>query len=274
MANTTRTLLITAFSKKLFDLDFKLISYLRDFDYPKWLFKVIGEEVDKYLFVSDAVRKFYQLHGSSICLGSDIKNQLDKTSSKQVSDFKKRLKINQSDYVIGYLGRLVDWKGGEQLLESFSKLNLSNTKLVFFGTGEKQKGSIEQKLKHQIKKYRLDNQVILTGFVDDVALALKIMNCYVLPSQKPEPFATSVIEAAFAKLPIVATNVGGTPEFIKDQKNGLLVAPKNTNQLTQALLRLVEDQKLSKKLSEQVFKDAASFDQKSFVKQFEKELLG
>ncbi len=273
MANTTRTLLVAALAKKLYDLDFKLIGYIRDYDYPKWIFKLIRNEVDKYLFVSDAVKNFYHLNGPAVCLGSDMKSHLDKVPQSKVRGFRAVKGIGEDDYVIGYLGRLVDWKGGEWLVEAFHQIKDSKAKLIFFGTGEKQKGSVESKLKQLVKKYHLEKKVFFTGFIEDAALALKVMNCFVLPSQKPEPFATSVIEAAFAKIPIIATNIGGTPEFIHDQKNGLLVSPKNTNQLAAALLRLIKEPKLGQKLAEQAFKDAAGFDQKQFIKHLEKELL-
>jgi len=132
MANTTRALLIAALASKIYRSDFKLVSYIRDYDYPKWIFQLIGDEVDKYLFVSESIKDFYKLPGETIYLGSAFKPDIRKNISKK--------------FVIGYLGRLVDWKGAKELLEAFHKLSVENTELVIWGSGEKQSGSIEKNI--------------------------------------------------------------------------------------------------------------------------------
>lgn len=255
MANTTRSLLIAALASKIYRADFKLICYIRDYDYPKWIFQLIGDEVDKYLFVSKSVRSFYKLPGNVIYLGSDFKTPT-------------QIKNSVGKFVIGYLGRLVDWKGGEILLKAFQGLKESDMKLIFWGTGLGQKGSNEEKLK------KLGNQdVEFLGHTSTPSSAFKKMSCYILPSQQPEPFATTLIEAALSKVPIIATDIGGTSEFIKNGKNGLLVKVADTNQLTQALLRLKEDPELAAKLASQALIDAQKFTEAEFIKRFEKNLI-
>lgn len=255
VANTTRALLVAALSSKIHRSDFKLISYLRDYDYPKWIFGLIGDEVDKYLFVSDSVKKFYKLSGDVIYLGSDFKNK------------KNNLRKNKI-FTIGYLGRLVDWKGALDLQSAFKKIANKNTELIFWGTGEGQKGTIENILKKSVSK-----QIKMAGFTPKPELAYAKMDCYVLPSQKMEPFATTLIEVALSNVPIVATGSGGTPEFITHEKNGLLVKPGDTNQLAQALLRLIEDPDFALRLATNAYKDAQKFTQEKFIKVFEKKLI-
>jgi glycosyltransferase involved in cell wall biosynthesis len=99
------------------------------------------------------------------------------------------------------------------------------------------------------------------------------MDCFVLASQKAEPFATTLIEAAMSGVPIVATDTGGTNEFLRHEYNGLLVAPGDTNQLAAALVRLKQKPSFAKKLADQAIKDAQKFSQEKFIKRFEKEIL-
>jgi glycosyltransferase involved in cell wall biosynthesis len=241
-------------ASKIHRADFKLVSYIRDYEYPKWIFQLIGDEVDKYLFVSESIKDFYQLSGETIYLGSAFKPVSKKNTSKK--------------FVIGYLGRLVDWKGAKELLEAYQKLSVENIELVLWGSGEKQPGSIEKTLKKT-----LIPGVCFEGFIDKPSKAFAKMDCFVLPSKKAEPFATTVIEAALAGVPIIATNIGGTPEFIKHEKNGLLVDPADTNQLAAALLRLIKEPLFAKKIAQQAQKDAQKFTQEKFILKFEKALL-
>ena len=89
-------------------------------------------------------------------------------------------------------------------------------------------------------------------------------------SVSAEPFATTVIEAAFARLPIVATNTGGTPEFIEDEKNGLLVEPEKESMVS-ALTKLVNDEALRKRLGEAAFQKASSgYTEEKITKEFER----
>ncbi len=255
VANTTRALLVAALSSKIHRSDFKLICYVRDYEYPKWVFQLIGDEVDKYVFVSNSVRDFYKLSGEVIYLGSSFQP--------------KKVIVNQNKkYTTGYMGRLVDWKGAKELVNAFKKITDKDMQLILWGTGEGQKGSIEEIL----KKHSSD-RIKMMGHTKNPAEAFSKMDSFVLASQKAEPFATTLIEAALSGVPIIATQTGGTSEFIHHEQNGLLVTPGATNQLTSALVRLKEDSILAKKLAAQAGKDAQKFTQEKFMKRFEKALL-
>lgn len=71
---------------------------------------------------------------------------------------------------------------------------------------------------------------------------------YVCSSIK-EGFPYTILEAMNAGVPIVSTNVGGIPEAIQNEKEGLLVSPKNPQALAQAMLRIISDAKLRETLA-------------------------
>lgn len=257
LANTTRALVVSLTTRK----NFKLISYVRDYDYPKWLMQLARLQVDKFLMVSGHIQKYYfENDGKSevVYLGSDIHKLVGKLSKTKVALFKKKLGLTSSDLIIGFAGRLVDWKGADILLEAVKNISQPKVKLLIFGNGTSQPGDIESLIRSKIKTYKLEQRVIMAGFVKDQPLIYSCMDIFVLPSKKDEPFATSMIEAAMAGLPIVATRTGGTAEFIKNGSNGLLVNP-DSSRITKALLRLIKDRSLSKKIGKQALHDSQKF---------------
>lgn len=295
VTNTTRALVLAGLAKdyklsmRLLKRDrgvhhqFKLIARVWDYEYPQWLINTLRLSVDKFLFVSKSIQDFYKLSkpkAEVVYLASDIHIKSRAKSQKaNVDKLKKRLKIEKGDYIIGYVGRLVDWKGPLFLLKAFKKIDDPKVKLIYFGTGKGQDGDVEDNLKQQIKgnsrlplfkkANKLEGRVILAGFVQDSASIYPLLNCFVQASIEPEPFATNMVEAALSRVPMVATHIGGTPEFVKSGKNGLLVKPKDTNQLSQALLRLRGDKKLAVKLAANAWKDAQRLREEKFIKNLE-----
>lgn len=272
LANTTRVLIIAALAKK----DYRLALHIRDYDCPRWLLKLLDFRIDKYFSVSKSIQKFYQLPRNKtdvVYLGSDLDKLINRVSAKKIVRMKRKFGIGENDFVVGFAGRLVDWKGPMVLIKAVASIKESNVKLILFGTGENQQGSIERQLHQFVAGRNLGKQVIFAGFTNDQPLAYRMMDLFVLASCKPEPFATGMIEAALAKVPIVATNTGGTGEFIVNEKNGLLVEPNNVDQLAKALRRFKQDKKLASKLKEKAFADAQNFIETKFIRNLETRLI-
>ena len=192
-------------------------------------------------------------------LGSSLDNEIKSIRSSSTKDLRTKFNLKKDDLVIGFVGRLVRWKGPKFLLDAFLKIDNPKVKLVYFGTGSGQSESVEESLKKQVEKMGIQDRVIFFGFLENRALIYKLIDIFVLSSVKAEPFSTTVIEAALCKCPIIATNIGGTPEFIKHSKNGLLVTPGNVGALAKLLLRLIEDQRFARNLGKIAFQDAKAF---------------
>jgi len=112
-------------------------------------------------------------------------------------------------------------------------------------------GLLENQLKTEIKTLNLENSFYL--ITDKKTKAFKYLpafDVYVMPSVK-EGFPFAVLEAMQANLPIIATNVGGIPEMITNNKSGLLVDPADSKILANSIISLLENQDLAKKLGNQ-----------------------
>ncbi len=269
VANTTRALIVSSLASK----KYKLISYVRDYDYPKWLLKLVQERVDQFWMVSKSVQYFYQTPNQKtevIYLGSEMQKFLKNVDSEKVKRLRKELELKKGDTVVGFVGRLVEWKGSEVVLDAVAKIPNKKIKLLLFGSGKNQPGDVEEKLLAKIVEYDLEDRVKIVGFVDDRAIIYNLIDIFVLSSRRPEPFATTVIEAALSKKAIIATDIGGTREFIKHNKNGLLVKPGSVLSLSKTISKMSKDLTLRKKLSQQAFKDAQTFDEALFARKLEK----
>jgi glycosyltransferase involved in cell wall biosynthesis len=90
----------------------------------------------------------------------------------------------------------------------------------------------------------MDEAIVFTGIRNDVFELLQASDIFVLPSIIREGLSLALIEAMSTSLPVVGTEVGGIPEVIEDGENGFLVSPGSSEQLAEALEKLVNDKAL------------------------------
>jgi len=146
-----------------------------------------------------------------------------------------------AEKVIGYVGRLVPWKGVEDLIWAAYHLQKERGQaLSFVFVGEDEEGGrYVVKLEKLVKDLGISGSIYFTGFRPDVSTMLAGMDIVVLPSHC-EPLGNVVMEAmAMGKL-VIATNDGGPAEIISDQKDGILVPPGNPLALAQAIQEVLD----------------------------------
>lgn len=158
----------------------------------------------------------------------------------------EKFQITESDFIVGSIGNLYANKGFEYLIQSIKVLvdNGVNVKTIIIGEGEERDDLI-----NWISQLRLEKNVILLGRIDKASELLKAFDMYVCSSVK-EGLSYTVIEAMMAKLPIVATNVGGNPELITNNKEGLIIEPQNSEQITSAIIKLLNSPEKCTQLSQ------------------------
>ncbi|HEY0908322.1 MAG TPA: glycosyltransferase family 4 protein [Candidatus Paceibacterota bacterium] len=150
----------------------------------------------------------------------------------------KGVEIAPDDILIGAMGELHKNKGYEYLIEAFAELAMDfdkPAKLVIMGEGEERASLISL-----IQKFRVEKQVALVGFVKESPTYLKAFDAFVLSSIK-EGLPYVVIEAGFAALPVVATNVGGVREIIDDMQSGILVQTRKPADIAQGLHMVLDE---------------------------------
>ena len=103
-------------------------------------------------------------------------------------------------------------------------------------------------LEKEIAKSNLTDCVHLARSRSDVYQLLPGVDAFIL-SSKREGFPMSILEAMAAGLPVIATNVGGIPEIVRDGQNGILVPPQDQNSLVNAICRVLDDSELANNLA-------------------------
>lgn len=113
-------------------------------------------------------------------------------------------------------------------------------------------GKDEEKIRALVKKYSLEFHVTLHGFVQDAAKYMKAFDIFLLTSTT-EALGFVTLEAGNARVPVVATRVGGIPEVIEHEKTGLLADSKDTKAIKENLKRLIVDENLRKSLGDELY---------------------
>lgn len=188
------------------------------------LFKI---KYDAEISVSSDVKKIPNINRSLYIIptGVDIKR------------FEKKQINKDKGFKIIFVGRLVRQKGLKYLIEAVEKVHKdhSQIKLVIVGTGP---------LKEELSKGSPSYITFKTLNQEDLTYEMLSSHLFVLPSLY-EGSPIVLFEAWGAKLPVIATRVGGVPDFIKDGLNGYLVNPKDTTGLSKTIIKALTNDKLS-----------------------------
>jgi len=155
------------------------------------------------------------------------------------------LGIGNDEFLVLFVGRLVyplEMKGTPFLIDAIKPLVKDNKKikLVFVGDGDGRKAN--EKLTESIK-----NNVIYTGRRQDVNRFMSAADVLVLPSLS-EGCPVVVLEASACGTPVIASRVGGVPDLIEDYKTGIITKPRSSSEITQALVKMMDNPELRLKM--------------------------
>ncbi len=141
---------------------------------------------------------------------------------------------------IGTIAELHPIKQLNVLVTAFASIasRFPDAVLVLMGEGEER-----ARLESLIDEFTLGARVHLCGHVPEASRYLKALDVFVLPSRS-EALGFVVLEAGQAALPVIASNVGGIPEVIESEVNGILVRSADAQELANALTELLSDERL------------------------------
>jgi len=216
--------------------------------------RIYSSKASFIIVISDKVKMLLIKHGVNdqkiikLLWGNIIGINLDDYSPQKNSTEKDFGSPN----VILFVGNLIPIKGIEILLNAFLevKSQIPNAKLVMVG-----KGILENKIKQFASYHKLDEDIILIGQVKNTLLPAyyRSAKVSVLPSIKlkrsEEQIGMVNVLSLACGTPVVTTNCGGIPEFIKKDENAIIVQQNSSNELAKAIIRILEDNNLRTKMA-------------------------
>lgn len=168
------------------------------------------------------------------------------------NSLKAKYEIKPDDRVIAFFGNLTPSKGVPDLIRAFSIISQKDhrAKLLIAGMPTKQ---MDMAAVHQlVKELNLGSRVVFDSRyleIEEIGPLMKIATVMVYPYRNITQSGALQVAYAFGK-PVVTTNVGGFPEAVEDGKNGYLVPADAPNELASAILRIIGDDDLAKRMGE------------------------
>ena len=164
-------------------------------------------------------------------------------TNEKISKINLDLKLSPETFKILLPGRLTKWKGQEMFLESLSLLRVKygrdNFQSIILGDHQGRKVYFK-KLLSMVEQYRLNKNVIFVRHLSEMPVIYYISDVVVSSSIEPEAFGRVSVEAQAMQKPIIASDLGGSKETIKDKKSGFLFKNNNPDSLAENLNNLID----------------------------------
>jgi glycosyltransferase involved in cell wall biosynthesis len=141
-------------------------------------------------------------------------------SNQKIRNDKAKLGVPVDNFVIGYIGRLVERKNVDKLLKSFLSILKLNKKITLLIVG---KGDINytRELHTIIKSNNIEDSVCMVGFIKNIYSVYPLLDVMVAPASD-EPFGRTLVESMLARVPVVAYKSGAHTEIINHNETGVL----------------------------------------------------
>ena len=164
----------------------------------------------------------------------------------------------ERDLLLGVVAQLSPWKGQGTAIEALGLLRgegvdahlllIGSTKFRDRATRFDNEAYVAR-LRERVRALGLEQRVSWLGEREDVPQLMRALDVLLLPSAQ-EPFGRALIEAMALAVPVIATDVGGPPEIVRDGREGLLVAPDRPGAWAAAIATLARDPQLRARMGE------------------------
>lgn len=204
--------------------------------------KYSSSKLDKIVCVSEAIKQVLISDGIQedklivINDGIDLSKFENSNQNLLIQDYS----IRPNSIIIGTIAAFTEEKDYPNLLAAAKIVIETNPHCIFIALGS---GNEFENMKLLANDYGIKDKFIFSGFKSNVGDYLKLFDIFVLNS-KSEGLGTSILDAMALGLPIIATNVGGIPEIVEANVNGLLVESSDYKSLANSINILVNNETL------------------------------
>jgi glycosyltransferase involved in cell wall biosynthesis len=179
---------------------------------------------------------------------------------------REALGFAESDLVVTTVGQASPVKGWDILVRAFDAVSrrFPQAHLLLVGRTAAPEAAFVAELTDLVEKLGLDGKVHFAGERGDIARILKASDVFAFPSRS-EGQGLALTEAMAARLPCVASAVGGIPELITHGRNGLLFPREDADQLSRHLTALLSDRSLRDRLGRRAQQESTRFAMARYV---------
>ena len=209
--------------------------------------------------IAKVAGKYYSKMGIAV-----IPNGIVSRGKGTPGKVRKELGLKRDSRIILFVGRLVGVKGIEYLIKAMAGVvkKFPEAALVLVGDGP-----MRRNLENMTKQLSLENSVHFAGMRNDVENFFQAAEIMVLPSLH-EGFPNVVLEAMCYGVPVIATDIMGNPDVIK-KEFGLLVRPRDSAELSRAIIRVLSDSRMLKTMSREAKKEAKKYSWSAITRKYE-----
>jgi L-malate glycosyltransferase len=221
--------------------------HLKSNSFSRWKYR----QVDCFIAASDAIRRMLVGDGVpadravTVHEGIDVEHVI----AAPAVNVHEAFWLPHGSPVVGNVAALVPHKGQRHLIEAAHLVvqQVPDARFVILGEGE-----LREHLEKQVHEHHLEKHVLLPGFRTDVLGCIKGFDLFAM-SSITEGLGTSLLDAMACARPIVATRAGGIPEIVEDEVNGLLVPIRDHRALAAAIVRMLKDPALRRRMGDAGF---------------------
>ena len=227
-----------------------VVWHVRIIESDSWLDKFLTFFSKRIIVISRAVKKRFswlknQEKIELIPNGVDLNIYRPEETGKNV-----RMEYSLGNArVVGIVGQLILKKGHKNFINASKIVSDAYQDVKFLIVGEDiiRNGKYREELEGLVRSLKLDDKIIFTGYRQDIPQVISVFDIFAL-SSLTEPFGRVLIEAMAMSKPVVATNVGGVPEIVKDGITGILVPPNDPNSMAEAIIHLLKNKEKAYKM--------------------------
>ncbi len=228
-------------------------------------FMFFQNEDDKRLLIN---HKIVSEEKTLIVPGSGVDTQYysqDKINEKIIDQTKKDIKYKQNQIIILMASRMLYDKGIAEFVECSERIKRIKPNVRFLLAGPLDHGNPAHIPSEVIKKWQKENKIEYLGKHSDMRELIGLSDIVVFPSYR-EGKPKFLLEAASMGKPIITTDVPGCRDVVENEKNGILVPIKDIESLFNAVIKLINNPELRRKMGEKSRKKAKKeFDEKIVI---------
>ena len=248
----------------IFNRKFKRIYTAHNIFYDKKMLMRYSLKGSKIVAVGDGVKnnlvKYYEIPEEKVEV---IYNSIEtKKNNKPTDDF---IKNKQDKIYIGTIGRLSEQKGMDIFIKAIANIINENKNIYGIIIGD---GELRTDLEKITRKLNVQDNIMFLGYRSDVLELINELDFIVLASRW-EGFPLTPIETFSQGKTIIATNIDGNNEIVKNDVNGLLFEKDNVNELEEKINYLIINNDIKEKLEKNAYKDfETKYSYKIFIERY------